>query len=321
MMLGFLLLQADPGGFTISLPSPDWPTLIPTLVGYFFDALGTYLQDLLRQTFNGAWGSSANVLGRTDPGLVWDFGPVRDQVGSVQAAARAVLLFGVVLFGLRSIVAGIVPMGSIGADFFGHLVGAVVLLAAFPIVVPEVIGLVNQAAQTVGTADLGGYLSDNLGPNPLVAAVLFLILIFFVARLVIKAVWRILFLAITLPIGPFAMAAYAVPGLRWITGWWARMWGGMLVAQIPSIFALSLGLQLFARNGGLFGFFGSIAAVQMATDIYDIMAFGSATRSHGAPFMWALPFVGRTFGGGGGSQPAPQPIANVTHYAQLYGYE
>jgi hypothetical protein len=44
-----------------------------------------------------------------------------------------------------------------------------------------------------------------------------------------------MFLAVLLPVGMAARALYAVPSLRWIFGWWARLWGGMLLAQIPSL--------------------------------------------------------------------------------------
>src|SRR5258708_26173792 len=80
--------------------------------------------------------------------------------------------------------------------------------------------------------------------------VLFVIRLFFALRLLIKAVWRIGFLAVLLPVGILACALYALPQTRWILGWWVRAWGAMLLAQIPSAFALSIGTQLFAHGGG-----------------------------------------------------------------------
>ena len=71
----------------ITFPEVDWSQLIPTLVGLFFSALGTYLNDVLHGAFDGLWGSGANVLGQTDLAMTWNFGPVRDQVASIQAAA------------------------------------------------------------------------------------------------------------------------------------------------------------------------------------------------------------------------------------------
>jgi hypothetical protein len=46
--------------------------------------------------------------------------------------------------------------------------------------------------------------------------VLFAILLFFAVRLLVKCCWRLMFLAILLPIGMLACAAYAAPAPRWI---------------------------------------------------------------------------------------------------------
>src|SRR5258707_12057778 len=95
--------QADPpsGGISISFPTVDWTQLVPQLVGLFFDGIGKYLHDALHAAFDGLWGSGANVVGQTDLAMTWGFGPIHDQVLSVQGAARAVLLFALILLGLR----------------------------------------------------------------------------------------------------------------------------------------------------------------------------------------------------------------------------
>src|SRR5438132_9946737 len=80
-----------------------------------------------------------------------------------------------------------------------------------------------------------------------------------------------------------ACALYALPQTRWMLGWWARMWGGMLLAQIPSVMALAIGGQLFAHGSGLGAFVYSIAFLQLATDLYSLIPFGS-TGSTGPPF-------------------------------------
>jgi len=127
--------------------------------------------------------------------------------------------------------------------------GAIILVAAFPLLIPEVIRMTNTAATAVGRADLSLYVGTGGATSPVVQAVLFVLLVFFAIRLLIRAVWRIGFLAVMLPVGMLACALYAVPQLRWMLGWWARLWGGMLLAQIPSVMACCSGVrQLSSRH-------------------------------------------------------------------------
>jgi hypothetical protein len=272
----------DPGsgGITISLPTVDWANLIPQLVGYFFQAIATYFNDTMHSVFDGMWGSGANVLGQTDLAMTWSFGPVQEQILGLQTAARAILLFALILLGLRGMLSGIIPRQSnMVGEFINGVLFAVILVAGFPLVIPELIRMTNTAATAVGTADLSAYMSSGGANNPLVQAVLFIVLVFFAVRLLIKAVWRIGFLAVLLPLGMAACALYAIPQMRWMLGWWARLWGGMLLAQIPSVMALTIGAQLFAHGSGLGAFVYSIAFLQLATDLYSLIPLGRIDSS------------------------------------------
>jgi hypothetical protein len=308
----------------VNLPEVDWSKLIPQLIGLFFSGIGTYFTDVLHDAFDGLWGSGANVLGQTDLAMTWGFGPIHDQVLSVQTGARAVLLFALVLLGLKGMLGGIIShQASIVADFVNGVLMAVILVAAFPLVIPQVIGLTNQAATAVGTADLSAYLSAGTATNPIVQLILFVILLFFAIRLLMKAAWRIGFLAVLLPVGMAACALYAMPQTRWILGWWARMWGGMLIAQLPSVMALTIGAQLFAHGSGLGAFVYSIAFLQLATDLYSLIPFGHTGGSGGAPWgaLPLRPMIGAATGGAGGAAAAAIPAAQVTTMADRYGYQ
>ena len=81
--------------------------------------------------------------------------------------------------------------------------------------------MTNSAALAIGTADLSAYVGTGGVSDPMAQAVLFVMLVFFAIRLLIKAVWRIGFLAVLLPVGMLACALYAVPQTRWMLGWWA----------------------------------------------------------------------------------------------------
>ena len=309
--------QAGPGGGggdrpIIELPNVDWSTLVPQLVNYFFDAIGRVLTEALHSTFDGVWGSSANVIGQTDLAMTWGFGPVGEQVQAVQSAARAILVFALIVMGLRGVLSSIMPrQPDMLSEFINGIVAATIMVAAFPLLVPQVIGFTNEAATAIGRVDLSRYLATGTGGNTLIQLVLFVILLFFALRLLIKAVWRIGFLAVLLPVGMFACALFALPQTRWMFGWWLRLWGGMLLAQIPSVFALSMGVQLFAHGGGGLGpFVYSIAFLQLASDLYSVIPFGNTVAGQ---IPWAFTFgpqhVGRLATGGIGGAAAGMAVA------------
>lgn len=311
-------------GITVNLPAVDWTQLVPQLVGLFFDAIAKVFGDTLHGAFDGLWSSGLNVVGHTDPAMTWGFGPVANQIASVQSAARAVLLFALVLLGLKSMLGGIVNSHRHTLDeFVNGVLMSVILVAAFPLVIPQLIELTNTATAVVGKADLTRYVQTGGVDNPLFQVVLFVILLFFGVRLLVKAVWRVMFLAVLLPIGMAACALYAIPQTRWLLTWWARTWGGMLLAQIPSVMALSIGVQLFAFGGsGLATFVYSIAALQLATDLYGLIPFGHAS-AQGAPWgnlPWRLPAAiaglnGATATAASGLSVRPQIAAD------MYGYK
>lgn len=281
--------QPGGGGISINFPSVDWSKLIPDLVSLFLNAVGDFLNKMIHNAFDSLWGSGANVIGQTDVSMTWGFGPIQDQITSIQLAARTILIFALILLGLRGILSGFFPrQPEMLFEFINGVLAAIIMLAAFPLLIPELININNQAATAVGRADLSQYMSSGWGVDPILTVVLFVILLFFAIRLLIKAVWRIGFLAVTLPVGIFACATYAIPQLRWMLGWWVRFWGGLLFAQIPSVLALTIGVQLAAHKSGLIGFVYSIAFLQLATDLYNLF---------GRDAIGEIPGYGTPFGG------------------------
>ncbi len=151
-----------------------------------------------------------------------------------------------------------------------------------------------------------------------------MILLFFGLRLLIKSIWRVGFLAVLLPVGFVACMLYAVPQSRWVLTWWARMWGGMLIAQIPSVFALSIGAGLFAGGAGIGAFVYSIAFLQLATDLYSIIPFGHSGNSGGAPWGTLPGRLGMMAVGNMGAAAAAVasiPANQLTTRADQYGYQ
>lgn len=304
-------MQAGPP--SISFPTPDWNTLVPNLIGLMFDAVGKWFDDALHRTFDGMWGSSANVIGQTDMAMTWGFGPVHDQVMAIQGAARAVLLFALILMGLRGMLSSIVPQQpDMLAELINGVLAAVIFTAAFPLLVPEIIGAVNQGATAVGTVDLSKYLRTGLAQDPVVNGVLFVILLFFGIKLLFWAVWRTLALGVLLPAGMLACIFYAIPQWRWMLGWWCRTWGGLLLAQIPSVMALTIGAQLFAFGSGINGFVYSIAAMALATDLYRIVPNAVGAAGGGSAPWGQLPLIPLLTGGMGGRAKAAARTVHVS---------
>jgi hypothetical protein len=90
------------------------------------------------------------------------------------------------------------------------------------------------------------------------------------------------------------------------------------------VFALSIGLALAANGRGLGSFVGASAFLQLATDMYQLIPFGSL-GSGGGPPWGGLP--GRAFAAvaSGGRSEAIKPAGATTQMsdsevAQLYGY-
>lgn len=333
-----VLAQAAPGDRpVIDFPTPDWSSLMPQLFGFMTDAAGHWLQGAMHKTFDGLWNGDHNVIASTPLDLTWNLGPIHAQVGDVQTAARAILVFALILLGLRGILSSVVPQQPhMLAEFINGLVGAIILLAAFPLLVPMAIGAVNAAAGGIANgAFMQGFVAaGGSAPDPMVGGILFVILLYFGVRLLIKCAWRIMFLAVLLPVGVLACALYAIPETRWILSWWARAWGGMLLAQIPSVLALSIALGSFVGGGGGIGsFVWSIAAMQLATELYSIIPFGNSGERGGSPFAAALgglragTFLGGMIGGGPAAAALSRTEArfpmqgHMESTAAVYGYQ
>ena len=99
----------------------------------------------------------------------------------------------------------------------------------------------------------------------------------------------------------------------------------MLLAQIPSVFALGIGLGLFSHGGtGIGPFVYSIAFLQLATDLYSLIPFGHVQQS-GAPWgglPMRLGLLAASGASAGTSAAAASiPPNRVTTIAESYGYQ
>jgi hypothetical protein len=148
----------------------------------------------------------------------------------------------------------------------------VILLASFGTFIPMAIERTNDATRAIGEGSLSSYVNqDPVGMNSFLLAILLIVLLWTLFRLVKKAFWRLGLLAVLLPIGPLCMVAWAIPPLRGLTYWWSRTWLGLLLSQIPSVLALTIGVAVMAYAVGILSFFVSLAFLELAVDLYDIV--------------------------------------------------
>src|SRR5689334_23494104 len=101
-----IFAQAAPVGTggdqpVIEFPTVDWSTLIPQLVNYFFEAIGKLLNDTVHHSFDDVWRTGSSVLDSTDMAMTWGFAPISDQVQTIQGTARVILVFALIVLGLR----------------------------------------------------------------------------------------------------------------------------------------------------------------------------------------------------------------------------
>ena len=197
------------------------------------------------------WGSDANVFGHTDPNLVLG-GPIATYAQQAQAAALGIVVFAIVVLGLRAALSSFVPMSNhVATELVEGVAGALILAGAFVLLAPRLLGWLNDALHEIGDVDFSHmFQADATGPNAFVFALLALVVLFFAGKLVVRVLYRTALLAILYPVGIVALLLRAIPQLRWVSGWWARLWFGWLVAQVPSAMALVIGVQLFAFGAG-----------------------------------------------------------------------
>ncbi len=311
-MSGLLIAQA--GGFTITWPTIDWTALAKEIVPDFFNAIADWSSGVEQSVWQSMWGSDVNVFGHTDPNLVLG-GPIATYAQQAQAAALGIVVFAIVVLGLRAALSSFVPMSNqVAGELVEGVAGALILAGAFVLLAPRLLGWLNDALHEIGDVDFSQmFRAGSVGPNPIVFALLALLVLFFAGRLIIRVLYRVALLAIMYPVGIVALLLRAVPQLRWVSGWWARLWFGWLVAQVPSAMALVIGVQLFAfGDGSVVAALATIALLQLAYDVYDIFAWGFSARGGGIPLASFGPRLPGLLGGNGAMRAATGAVRGAS---------
>lgn len=247
---------------------------LPNLIGGIGQAAGSNVQSATDKLWNALWTSGANVFTQTSAAQTINFGPIAGYTTEAQTAAYGIILFGVVLLGLRTMLSSFVPTK---ADTVGELIygiaTAMILAGALPVLMLRSLDVLNLALRQLAGVNLASSLPQSFGGDAIVSVVLGVLVVFYGVKFVIKSMKRLVVLAVLTPFGPIAMLLRAIPQTRWISGWWARTWGGLLVAQAPAALALTIGVQMAAFSGVL-GALWTVAFLGAAGDLLDLFGYG-----------------------------------------------
>lgn len=149
----------------------------------------------------------------------------------------------------------------------------------------------NAAAEALGSrviADgfltgLSNITSDSgLPPGPMLIAyaLLWLLLIYFGVRLMIRLAYGLFRLMVALAFGPLALMLWAIPQTEWVTWLWLRELLGWSTTPLLVTACLAIAIPLASGRDGVFGalIFG-IAGMQAAHDLVGLLGFAQRSNS------------------------------------------
>jgi hypothetical protein len=317
-----------------------WTSLLPNLPAVAGQVL-TLLEDALRNAaqaiWNAAWGSSANIVTQLPADLTYNAIWYRSIATDPLPVAAGGATLALVLLGLRTLLGSMVGRDHVITHVSGRLIPAVFLTLAYPVLIARGAGLINAAATALGSGAIGGGLASGLGtlltfqapPQPsllLPYALLWLLLIYYGVRLVIRLAYSVFRLLVALVFGPVALILYAIPQTEWVTWFWLRELVGWATTPLLVTACLAMAIPLASgRSGFLAAAVFGIAGLQAAYDLVGLLGHGGA-GGRLFPFTFATARMGAaavTAGGAGAGVAAASIPAgtNMTHLADRFGYQ
>ncbi len=313
-----------------------WSALLPQLPNVAGQVL-TMLEDALRNAaqaiWDAAWSSSANIVTQVPPDLTYNAGWYRAIATEPLPVAVGGATLAIVLLGLRTTVGAMVGRDHVITHVSGRLIPAVFLTLAYPVLLVRGVGLLNSAATAVGSSAIGGGFLSGLGtlvsfpppPNPsllLAYVLIWLVMLFYGVRLVIRLAYSIFRLLVALVFGPVAIILWAIPQTEWITSLWLRELLAWATTPLLVTACLAMAIPLASgRSGFLAAAVFGIAGMMAAYDVIGLL--GGARHGGGAsPLAYARTAATRLGGGGAGAAAASAiPTNRLTTLADQYGYQ
>jgi hypothetical protein len=250
-------------------------------------AILSSLEDALRQAaqalWDALWHSSPNIVTQIPPDLSYNFGPYRAIAGDPMPLAIGGATLALVLLGLRTIASSVLGGDHVASHILTRLIPAVFLTLAYPALVVRGIGLVNTAAEGLGSQAIGtGFLAGigslmTFHPPAMWLKIpyllLWLLLIYFGVRLVARLAYALFRLLVALVFGPLALILWAIPQTEWVTWFWLRELVGWATTPLLVTACLAMAVPLAGgRYGLLGGIVFAIAGLQAAYDLVGLIA-------------------------------------------------
>ena len=303
---------------------------LPDIATSIWTPLSTWLEAGLRSsaeaTVNGVFGSVPLLLHQLPPALTTDLPAYRAIATDPLPLAVGGATLALVLLGLRTLLGAMVGRDHVITHITGRLIPAVFLTLAYPVLVVRGIGLLNAAAAMVGPQALAGLLAFSAPPNTslvLPYAVLWLLLIYYAVRLLVRLAYSLFRFLVALVFGPVALMLWAIPQTEWVTSLWLRELVGWGTTPLLVVVAIAIAVPLAAGQSGfldavLFGIAGMMAA-------YDLVGLLGVTRGGGglglgSPFGYARMAASAATGGGAGVAAASVPAVRSQVLADTYGF-
>jgi len=315
-----------------------WTSLLPNLPALAGQVLAL-LEDALRHAaqaiWDAAWSSSANIVTQIPPDLTYNASWYRAVATSPLPVAVGGATLALVLLGLRTLLGSMVGHDHVITHVSGRLIPAVFLTLAYPFVVVSGIDLLNAAASALGRTAIGGGIADGLRtglvlslPAPPLPALLipylllWLLLIYFGVRLLVRLAYSLFRLLVALIFGPVALILWAIPQTEWVTWFWLRELVGWATTPLLVTACLAMAIPLASLHSGGFlaGVVFSLAGLMAAYDLVGLLGLAHGRGGNLSPIGYARMAAGAARGGGAGAVAAGAPAIRSQVMADQYGF-
>jgi hypothetical protein len=251
----------------------------------------TALREAAQAVWEAIWHSSANIVTQIPPDLSYNFGPYRAIAGDTTSLAVGGATLALVLLGLRTLLSTMIGYDQLVTHVLTRLIPSVFLTLAYPALIVRGIQLVNDAAHALGSTAIGGSLVTGLAtiltfqPPPVPSlmlpyALLWLVLMYFGVRLLVRLTYGLFRLMVALIFGPVALILWAIPQTEWVTWLWLRELLGWATTPLLVTACLAMAVPLAAgREGVLSAVLFGIAGMQAAYDVVGLLGVGQRSSS------------------------------------------
>jgi hypothetical protein len=155
---------------------------------------------------------------------------------------------------------------------------------------------------------------------------LWLLLIFFAVRLLIRTGYGLFRFLVALVFGPAAIILWAIPQTEWLTSVWLHELIGWGITPLLVVVCLALAIPLAAGQSGFLGaFVFGIAGLQAAHDLVGLLSLTRGGGGHALdPISYARAAARAAMAagaGGAGVAAASIPANRLTTLADMYGFD